>query len=210
MKALLVILAALAVTQAEVGVSLSLAYLDSLPGVDTFRCLRAAGYEFAVIGVIDPCTGTLLPSASPTISSARKAGFTSVDAFLNPCMPCMNGTNQADATWLGIGHKVDFIWVGEYSGCANPSNNFDWNHQFVSSIVDALDKADAKVGINGEMWGYIMGTWEGLKQYPVWYGGNSQLSFSDFQAFGGWTVPAMKTTGTGQACNLTVSFTYRS
>ena len=45
-----------------------------------------------------------------------------------------------------------------------------------------------------------------LQHSPVWYAGSNQ---SDFQAFGGWTKPAMKTMDREQPCNVTVSTLYR-
>lgn len=193
---------------AHVGVSVSLAYQPVAPSQETYSCFLREGVSFAVIGVIEPCTGTLIEGVQTSLRVAKAAGL-QVEAFLNPCMPCMNGTAQASAVWDGVGDEVDFVWAGQYSGCANPSNNYDWNHQFGSSIVTALEKVGAKVGVNGEIWGYIMGNWDGLKNYPLWYSGNNQQNFKDFQDFGGWTKPLMKTMSREQLCNVTVSTLFR-
>lgn len=202
------LLVAAGVAHAELGVVFSLWRLDFIPGNETYSCMRRSGYQSVIVNLIDPCTGNLIAGALETMQHAKRAEL-QAEAFLNPCMPCMNGTAQAEATWKGVSQAADFFWVGEYSGCANPSNNFEWNHEFVTSIVTALEGFGAKVGINAETWGYIMGNWDGLSKYPVWYGGNSNPSFSDFQPFSGWTKPALKTYSTGTLCNITVDFTYR-
>ena len=196
------------VAAAELGVSVPLMYQPVPLTPETYGCFRGLGASFAVVEVLEPCTGTVLSAAASNIEAAKAAGLT-VEVFLNPCMPCMNGTAQATAVAEGVGNDVDFIWAGQYSGCANPSNDFNWNHQFASSIVETLVKAGNKVGVNGESWSLLMGSWTGLKDYPLWYAGDAQPDFKDFQSFGGWTHPAMKTLGSNLICNVTVSRLYR-
>lgn len=207
-KMLGLVCAMMGLAAAELGVSVALVYQSFVPNQETYACLREEGVTFAVVGVIEPCTGVVVQGAPSNIRAAKAAGL-QVEAYLNPCMPCMNGTAQASAVWKSVGHEVDFIWAGQYSGCANPSTNLDWNHQFASSIVTTLAKADARVGVNAEVWGYVMGNWDGLKHFPLWYSGNNQSDFSDFKVLGGWTKPAMKTMNREQLCNITVSTLYR-
>lgn len=76
------------------------------------------------------------------------------------------------------------------------SSSVSSNQQFFEGLVSAANSLKLNVGVytSASQWKPIMGsTYTGGSRYPLWYAhyDNSE-SFSDFQAFGGWSTPTMK------------------
>ena len=161
--------------------------------VDTWSCIKSHGHEFAIIRGYQSF-GAVDPNAARTIEAAKKAGIKSVDTYFFPCVPCGNPTHQADAFWSALGGKFDKVWldIEVYHWSSDKTSN----REFITSLADRLASKGAKIGIYTSLynWSSIVGEdWKDMSKYHLWYAHyDGNPSFSDFQAFGGWSKPSIK------------------
>jgi len=185
----------------------------------SFSCWKGYGYNFAIIRVY--CSNGSPDSNGPAnINDAWKAGMAHVDGYIFPCYSCGNPAGQIDATisYLAshsvrvlkqnetresletqngkdvVGATVGMLWLdieGFDYWSSTPSNNVN----FISSMLTEGSKKGYSMGIysSSYYWNPITGSSTAFKSYPLWYAHwDSNPSFSDYSAFGGWSKPAIK------------------
>mmetsp|Transcript_6561 Transcript_6561/g.19919 ORF Transcript_6561/g.19919 Transcript_6561/m.19919 type:complete len:226 (+) Transcript_6561:78-755(+) len=163
-----------------------------------WSCLKSKGYDFAVVRAWRS-NGAPDTNAPHTIYNAWDGGMAHVDVYLFPCTSCGDPAGQMKSaiqylqsynckwgtTWL------DIEGPGQYWG-----SNQAANQQFFESMAQELESLGMTVGVytSASQWEPIMGSsYTGGSRYPLWYAHyDNNPSFSDFQAFGGWSSPAIK------------------
>ncbi|CAF0927709.1 unnamed protein product [Didymodactylos carnosus] len=161
-----------------------------------FECLKNAGYEF-VITRVHQSTGKVDPNGARTIKNAKAAGFRYVDGYIFPCFSCGNPAKQVSDTIDNLnsnGAEYGMIWLDIESG-ANWSSIAQDNIDFIQQMIDELKRLKVNFGIYAQksQWTHITGNTVVFGDPPLWYPHYDNVeSFSGFQAFGGWTKPAIK------------------
>merc|ERR1711988_403533 len=139
----------------------------------TWSCLHSSGFDFAIVQVYDG--GSANKDCVGNVEAATSAGFAHVDIYAFLCPTCMS--------WID---------VEPCSGCWSDTQT---NADFLSDVASTFAGAGLSVGIytNWVSWPEIVGSWDGLSSYPVWYPHyDDSQSFSDFESFGGWSSPSIK------------------
>lgn len=173
--------------------TLAFSGIDVSAYVDTWSCIKSSGYDFAIIrgyqsfGVVDP-------NAARTIANAKAAGIAYVDTYFFPCVPCGNPASQADTFWAALGGTFGMVWLD--IEVAQWSTSAAENQNFIAELANALAAKGASIGVYTNLynWSTIVGSgWSGMSKYPLFYAHyDDNPSFSDFEAFGGWSRPAIK------------------
>jgi hypothetical protein len=130
------------------------------------------------------------------------AGFSYVDLYAFLCVGCQGGASgQQQATNTvqfissqGLQTNQYNLWVDieSCSGCWSDANT---NANFMYDLINELQNQGVSVGVytSASQWSQIMGSWDGLSSFPLWYPHyDHNPSFSDFRPFAGWTQPTMK------------------
>lgn len=196
---------------ASLGLSLATLGVDVSDYVDTFSCLRSAGYEFAIIRGYQSL-GRVDPNAVKNIANAHSAGFKYVDVYAFPCVSCGGPSNQANALVSALGSaSYGTIWL-DVETYAWPSS-LSSNQQFILSWVNTLKSHGKSVGIYTSYynWQAIVGlNWTGCSSLPLWYAHyDNSPSFSDFTPYGGWTKPSIKQyAGDKTVCGVDLDLNY--
>jgi len=182
-----VILSSLTLTYATLGVDVS-------DYIDAFLCMRESGFQFAIIsGYLS--TGQVDPNAIKNINNARNAGFVNVDVYAYPCVLCGNPSAQANYLVSTLGNSnYGRIWLAVEDSQWSSSQSS--NQSFITNFINTLQGRSKSAGIytSYNNWQSIVGlTWSGVSSLPLWYyQPDNNPSFSNFQAFGGWSNPAIK------------------
>eukprot|EP01062_Namystynia_karyoxenos_P051515 TRINITY_DN4051_c0_g1_i1.p2 TRINITY_DN4051_c0_g1~~TRINITY_DN4051_c0_g1_i1.p2 ORF type:complete len:218 (+),score=46.95 TRINITY_DN4051_c0_g1_i1:93-746(+) len=195
-SALLVLLAA-APTLAVTGVDVSQSVSES-----SWSCLQGSGgqgaVEFAVVRAYQS-VGRVDPNAAATIKAARAAGVKYVDAYLFPCPKCSNGiAAQVKDTVTALrnaGAKFGILWLDVEA--PNLWGSQASNVAILKGFASACKSLGVVPGVyaNWNSWSEIMGNANGYSVIGqnLWYPHYDGVkSFSDFQAFGGWSKPNIK------------------
>ncbi|KAE9549598.1 hypothetical protein FO519_007194 [Halicephalobus sp. NKZ332] len=164
----------------------------------TFTCLANAGHSFFVSRVYRS-NGKIDTDGVQNIITARKAGFSDVDAYIFPCLSssCPSAAQQVTDALNAInkaGATIGRLWL-DVEILSWPSSTSS-NQQFVLSMAQTAANMGASVGIysNYNNWQSIVGAnWNGVSQYPLWwarYNGATDLS-TGWSAFGGWSSPTI-------------------
>merc|ERR1712137_509772 len=185
---------------ATTGVDVSMA---DCPNYDTstYQCMKDNyGNSFAIIEGFDGGYQINEHIKSCT-DAAWNAGFAHVDVYGFFCPncggnnPCSDAVNNLLDYMSENGVKFGTLWIDveQCNGCwsSDLSSNFD----FVKSCADAASSRGQAVGIYSSHyeWGQTCGSATGLQNLPLWYADyDGAQNFDDFEAFGGWTTPAMK------------------
>ncbi|KAN0050715.1 hypothetical protein ACTA71_003863 [Dictyostelium dimigraforme] len=174
--------------------------IDVSSGTDVsgFECFKGKKYSRAIIRCYESI-GAIDTNCRPSIENAKKAGIETIDVYLFPCYSCGNPEGQVSATshYLKDHLKdLDFLWLDiEGPGQYWSSSESD-NKKFIQGLLDASKTAGFKnVGIytSESQWPGIVGSWDGGKDYPIWYANyDGAENFDDFRGFNGWTKPHMK------------------
>ncbi|ELP85375.1 lysozyme, putative [Entamoeba invadens IP1] len=191
------------------GIDMSTAFPTS-----TFSCFVSNGYTHA----IPRCwrsSGSWDPNCASNCKNAHSAGMSQVDVYFFPCYSCGNVAGQVSSFWNQIiSNKVDCkrVWFdieGTWSSSASTNQNF---------FMEMMNEARAIGMVHGVYvskyyWGQFFGssyTYKYASSTPLWYPHyDSNPSFSDFAAFGGWSSPLMKQyQGTTSMCSGSVDFNY--
>lgn len=187
----------------------------ALRGVDVsqfthnFSCLRQEGFDFAIVrGLMS--SGAVDLHAQTNIANAKAAGLEQVDVYLFPCVPCGNPEEQVEVLWKELSGSFGRVWldIEAFHWSSNKASNQD----FISALEQALLARGALIGVytNFYNWESIVGEWQGLAQYPLWYAHfDGKADFNDFQPFGGWESPTLKQyDGSTVLCGGSVDLNY--
>eukprot|EP01012_Entosiphon_sulcatum_P004616 TRINITY_DN1186_c0_g1_i1.p1 TRINITY_DN1186_c0_g1~~TRINITY_DN1186_c0_g1_i1.p1 ORF type:complete len:211 (-),score=26.78 TRINITY_DN1186_c0_g1_i1:38-670(-) len=178
-----------------------------------WQCLRGQGKSFAVVRAYQS-NGVVDPNGAQTIKNAHAAGFPYVDAYIFPCVPCGNPAGQV-ATMVNhlrsSGAIFGMVWYDIER--QSWSSNLASNQQFITAMINQGRAMNVSAGVytNYYNWEAIAGLgWTGASHLPLWYAHyDNNPSFSDFQAFGGWTKPNIKQyQGTTSECGVGVDLNW--
>ncbi|KAL1918876.1 uncharacterized protein VTP21DRAFT_2898 [Calcarisporiella thermophila] len=179
-----------------------------------WQCIKNAGYDIAVIRAYQSL-GKPDPNAVATIKNAHDGGIGTVDVYMFPCPKCAkNAVVQASELVDNLdkaGARYRTIWIDvEGTQYWHPSQTD--NREFITSVANTLKARGKRVGVyaSKSQWDPIVGNWDGMKSYPLWYPHyDNDKSFNDFKPFGGWTKPYMKQfKGTTTLCSSGVDLNY--
>jgi hypothetical protein len=207
-------------------VALSFSFGHSTVGVDVsqpvsvsdWTCLRSPGGQgpvnFAIVRVHEE-TGRIDQNGLATIKAAHTAGIPHVDGYLFPCFKCGNPAGQVSATISAIrsaGTSIGMLW---YDIEGSDWGSLAENQAFVRGMVDEGKRLGVSAGVytNWNSWGSIVGhsyTYARSQGLPNWYPPyDNKKTFSDFQAFGGWSKPNMKQyIGNAQSCGAGIDYNW--
>jgi len=184
-------------TLATDGLDISI-YQGAVSG-NTWSCLKNSGYDFAIVQVYDG--GSANSNCVGNVEAAWGAGFAHVDIYAFLCPNCMSGSGAQQASTVvnyinseGLSGKFGMIWM-DIEPCSGCWSDAQTNADFIDQVASTFSSAGLSVGIytNWVSWPEIVGSWSGLSSYPLWYPHyDDAQTFSDFEAFGGWSTPAMK------------------
>ena len=203
-----------AVNAAKYGVDIAEAV-----SVSSIECLKDLGYDSYFIFRAWRSLGKFDSNAATTNKNALSAGFTAsnIDAYFYPCYSCGDAAGQVATFWSSVtSNSMKFyrLWFDiEGTWSSSKSNN--------KSFFEALVSKATSIGINSGIYSSYY-QWENIfglsykfskaGSWPIWYAHyDNSKSFSDFNAFGGWTSPYMKQyAGDMTACSHDVDYNYRA
>jgi hypothetical protein len=162
--------------------------------------MKSNGYSFAIIRGYCSYGG---PDANVVqgLKNAKAAGLIT-DIYMFPCRG-KSATAQVDDMVAHIdGSLYGMVWIdvetNPSSGCSWSGHDSASNCQFLTDIINRI-KSHGKVPAiyaTRYMWQSIFGSFTAcpsVASQQLWYAHyDNSASFSDFQAFGGWTKPAIK------------------
>uniref|UniRef100_A0A6B2LI18 lysozyme n=1 Tax=Arcella intermedia TaxID=1963864 RepID=A0A6B2LI18_9EUKA len=195
----------LASSSATTGVDVS-----QLVSTSAWSCLASSGYSFAIVRGYRS-GGSVDPNVATNIQNARSAGFSYVDVYLFPCVPCGNAAGQmSDLVNAISGQNYGMIWIDvEVLNWGSQSSN----QNFITEMIDQGRSLGVSMGIytNKNNWSQIVGVnWNGASTLPLWYAHyDNSPSFGDFSSFGGWSTPSIKQyAGDKSACGVGVDLNW--
>jgi len=182
---------------ATLGLDVSAGICQSM-SQSTWNCL-AGTYGFAVIQTFEGGFG--FNSAIGTcVSEAHAAGIQYVDVYIFMCPNC-KGNTPASSAVTGIinslnGVAFGMVWfdIEQCEGCWNDAeSNADFIGEAVNTAVSMLGGSRIGIYSNAYEWGQVVGGWEGVSSFPLWYADyDGEQNYNDFSPFGGWTQPNIK------------------
>ncbi|EAL69983.1 glycoside hydrolase family 25 protein [Dictyostelium discoideum AX4] len=180
--------------------------ISSASTIESFTCLKSAGYDFAIIRAYESL-GQVDPNGPHSVYNARDAGIEYVDVYMFPCPTCGNGAGQAETmvNYLkGYNANYGMVWL-DIEGPQYWMSQSE-NVAFFESLVAGLKAEGAHIGVytSASQWEPIMGGYTGGSEFPLWYAHyDGNPSFSDFSPFNGWSTPSVKQyDDTGDSCGL--------
>jgi GH25 family lysozyme M1 (1,4-beta-N-acetylmuramidase) len=191
---------------ASLGIDISNSYQ-----VSDFQCLLQNGNSFVIIRGYQS-SGKVDPNLISNIQNAQSAGFSNVDVYLFPCVPCGGPDQQINdltSALSSAGVSIGTIWLDV--------ETYQWSDQNDNQlfIIGLLNSTDATMGIytNLNNWSNIVGqgwNYPSMQGLSLWYAHyDGDPAFDDFQPFGGWTSPAIKQyKGDDTQCGLSVDDNY--
>ncbi|CAG9314774.1 unnamed protein product [Blepharisma stoltei] len=172
-----------------------------------WSCLKSNSRVFTIIRGYQSF-GQVDPNVVNNIKNARAGGQADVDVYIFPCVTCGNPAGQATALVDAIrGQNYGMVWID--IEVYQWSSSLTSNQAFITTMANTLKNLGQHVGIYTSYynWQSIVGlSWSGVSWAPLWYAHyDNNPSFSDFQAFGGWSSPAMKQyNGSSTICGVGV------
>jgi GH25 family lysozyme M1 (1,4-beta-N-acetylmuramidase) len=165
----------------------------------TYQCIKNSGYTFASIRGY--CSyGGVDANIVSNLNNARAAGLIT-DIYMFPCRG-KSASAQVDQMVSAIaGNLYGMVWIDVET---NPSSGCGWgadhngNCAFLTETINRIKSHGKTPGIYASryMWQTIMGSFTACTSpasQALWYAHyDNSPSFSDFQAFGGWTRPNIK------------------
>eukprot|EP00806_Schmidingerella_arcuata_P001823 Macronucleus_2645.p1 GENE.Macronucleus_2645~~Macronucleus_2645.p1 ORF type:complete len:237 (+),score=22.63 Macronucleus_2645:1-711(+) len=195
--------------------------VSTLVSESTWECLMSPGGEGAVewVSVRALITNGQTDSNAPdTIKNARTAGIKHVSAYILPCVSCGDGAKQVNDTVYLLNSnnaEPDMYW---YDVAASDwSTDLKSNQDFIKDMVIKGQSLGITAGVytSRSNWDKVVGldwTYPSEQGLPLWYAHNDDTaSFSDFEAFGGWTKPIVKQFEKNQqSCGAGLDYDYMS
>jgi hypothetical protein len=173
--------------------------VSQLFSTSTYTCIKNAGYHFAIIRGY--CSyGGVDANIHSNLNNAKAAGLTT-DIYMFPCRG-KSANSQVDQMVSAIASNTyGMVWIDVET---NPSSGCGWgsdhagNCAFLTETINRIKSHGKTAGIYASryMWQTIMGSFTACASaasQQLWYAHyDNSPSFSDFQAFGGWTKPHIK------------------
>jgi len=181
-------------------------------------CLVSAGMSF-IIPRGYRSSGSVDPNVCTSLKAAYTAGFKTRDVYLFPCPTCSKSaaTQMSElVTYLNANCKSQWsgrVWLdieGSQYWLGSTSSNQAWYKQ----LKDSCKTYSVTCGVysSSSQWSAIFGStsFSYGSELPLWYAHyDSNPSFSDFSAFGGWSSPhAKQYQGDVTQCSLGVDKNY--
>eukprot|EP00054_Salpingoeca_dolichothecata_P031787 m.264614 g.264614 ORF g.264614 m.264614 type:complete len:284 (-) comp28033_c0_seq1:44-895(-) len=202
MRAAVIFLALVAATFATKGVDVSQQTLE-----DAWKCLKGDGYSFGVIRCFESI-GRADENCPHTIYNAWDGGADHVDIYMFPDPTGASPSSQVGAMLDYLAkYKIHShgtkpasygtVWL-DIEGTQYWHSSTSENVAFFNGLVDALAAHAQIIGVytSKSQWEPIMGSSTAGSRHPLWYAHyDGNPSFSDFEAFGGWTRPSIKQYG---------------
>lgn len=186
---------------------------------EDWTCLMQPGgqgpVDFAIVRVYRS-TGSVDPNGAGTIIAARDAGVKYVDGYVFPCVSCGDAASQVSTTKETLdkaGADIGMLWydIERYKWSSSLTENQD----FIKDMIDEGLRLNIQAGIYSSKysWEAIVGldwSYPSDKGLPLWYPHyDENPSFSDFEAFGGWTKPSIKQyIGDHTSCGVDVDYDF--
>ncbi|KAL0484822.1 GH family lysozyme [Acrasis kona] len=183
------------VVYANATLGLDLSFWQGDVSLNTWKCLRGSGYQFAIVQVWKQ-SGEPNPWAVSDIKRAYAAGFLHVDAYIFPktsISPEDQVKRSIDLLRSQGAGNFGMIWIDVESKAA--WGNCDQNVAYLNRLINQIKNMGVKPGIysSSSQWSAIMCGRGGFSNIPLWYAHyDNNPSFSDFRSFGGWSKPAIK------------------
>ena len=200
--------------------ALLVAAATAITGVDVSTSISQSDWECLNVDWASvraySSTGSPDYNAAGTIKAARAAGVSDVSAYIFPCVSCGDGGKQVNDTIYYLNKQdasPDRYWydVERY----NWSSNLASNQAFITDMIEEGKKQGIKAGIytNYYNWQEIVGldwSYPADQGLPLWYAHyDNSASFSDFEAFGGWSSPSIKQyEGDKSSCGVGIDYDY--
>jgi len=194
---------------------------QALIGVDNYiydpvdwKCMKDFGYTFTTIDVFVNWTSMNCDNAVATIKQARDAGFSNVDGHLYPNFGLDPGRQIDDQIQCLVKNNVvvDQLWITVWTGNTWPPF-IDKNIIYLRKMANEVIKLGYRVGIYTmrSHWDCIMGLSTNFTDTDLWYISlDDKANFNDFQTFGGWTKPIMKSYGSSQSKCVPMHYSLRN
>ena len=189
--------------------------MSTYHSTSVLECYKSNGFTFT----IPRCwcsTGVWDSNCQDNVWNSHNAGMTRVDVYFFPCFSCGNVAGQVSTFWnTVIYYGLDISWVW-YDLEGEWSSSYYTNQAFLEELVYQTRSIGFYYGIytNYYGWDYFYGLSYVFPYYydtPLWYAHYDWVdNFSDFDAFGGWTTPAIKQyiDNIDSLCNGIVDFNY--
>lgn len=187
--------------------------------VDTMVCLCEKGFSNFFIFRAWRSVGKFDTAAPTNYKNAKETGWSTKNlyAYFYPCYSCGNAGGQVSTFWSEVQSnnmelgKVFFDIEGSWSSSTSS------NKKFFEALITKQRELGFSAGIYSSyyQWENIFGLsykFQYASEYPMWYAHYDNVkSFSDFDAFGGWSSPYMKQyAGDVTACSTDVDYNYRA
>eukprot|EP01090_Pellita_catalonica_P021240 TRINITY_DN7896_c0_g1_i1.p1 TRINITY_DN7896_c0_g1~~TRINITY_DN7896_c0_g1_i1.p1 ORF type:complete len:147 (+),score=17.87 TRINITY_DN7896_c0_g1_i1:220-660(+) len=134
--------------------------------------------------------------------------MSNVDVYMFPCYSCGGPAGQVQKlnTFLqSNGIKYGRVWFDIEGAGTYWSGSTVANANFFNSMAAEGSDLGWNMGVyaNWNSWPQIMGSLSKWSNLPIWYPDYDGIpNFDDFQAFDGWTSPAMKQfSSSGSKCS---------
>lgn len=160
-------------------------------------------------------SGTVDTNVCSTLNAAKAAGISDVNVYLFPCPTCSSSAASQMSTMVSYllatcpSSFSGKVWL-DIEGSQYWSTSYTTNKSWYQSLVDSCATSGVTCGIYSSyyQWESIFGStsYSYGSNLPLWYAHYDNVeNFSDFTAFGGWTVPAIKQyAGTTSYCSASV------
>jgi hypothetical protein len=195
--------------------------------IESLKCILNNGYRRTIVRAYR--SDNSVDSAAPhTIYNALDAGMSLIDIYLFPCPHCSAASDQVSAmlsylasyniSFSGSGIQLNQLWLDiedtsnhDYWG-SDSQSNAGWMSDLYSAAVSAVGSDRVGVYSNINNWNTIFAdsSFNCCSNAKLWYPAYGLgPSFSDFQAFAGWTTPFGKQySGSGNVCGVSVDESY--
>jgi hypothetical protein len=174
---------------------------STLLSVDIHKCI--AQYAKFVVPRGFRSNGQVDSNVCANLNNAMAAGIAIRDVYFFPCPTCSSSAASQVSTMVNyIRSNCGSAWSGrmwlDIEGTEYWTNSYSTNQQWYKSLVDATVSQNIVTGVytSKYQWGSIFGSYDwsyNPANYWVWYAHyDNNPSYSDWAAFGGWTVPNAK------------------
>lgn len=194
-------------------------------GVDVSTTISSSGascFKSAGISYVIPrgyrSSGSVDTQVCNSLKAAANAGIATRDVYIFPCPTCSkSAATQINELVNYLNANCKSAWSGriwlDIEGTQYWLSSTTSNQNWYKSFVDAC-KSVARCGVytSKSQWSAIFGStsFSYGSSLPLWYAHYDNVpNFSDFSAFGGWTVPhAKQYAGDTTQCSMGVDKNY--
>ncbi len=179
--------------------------LSTLASVQALQCMKQAkpnAIDYIVFRG-GRSTGKPDPNIAQNLKNAQSANYASdqLGVYLFPCPKCeLDGAGQVKAMMDaiekdGASNLFSTIWLdieGGHLYWKTPAENVKFIDSMIKQAKTYLPAKKIGFYTAKSQWSPIVGTHYQASEWPIWYAQyNRHQNFDDFQAFAGWTIPAV-------------------